>query len=57
MIYQHLVSDLRLSVSSKDLPEDVKQRLLKLHEDNLQLQEHLNSLQEKFSKAKSVGSA
>ncbi|KLO12019.1 HOOK-domain-containing protein, partial [Schizopora paradoxa] len=45
-------SNLRLSVNSKDIPEDVKQRLLKLHEDNIQLQEQLNVSQEKLAKAR-----
>ncbi|KAJ3728885.1 hypothetical protein C8R42DRAFT_279612 [Lentinula raphanica] len=44
--------DLRASLSGKDLPEDIKQRLLALHEDNVLLKESLKTSNEKLSKAK-----
>ncbi|KAJ3741976.1 HOOK protein-domain-containing protein [Lentinula detonsa] len=47
-----LSSDLRASLSGKDLPEDTKQRLLALHEDNVMLKESLKTTNEKLTKAK-----
>lgn len=47
-------SDLRASLSGKDLPEDIKQRLLALHEDNVTLKESLKTANEKLTKAKTV---
>ncbi|KIK63774.1 hypothetical protein GYMLUDRAFT_57431 [Collybiopsis luxurians FD-317 M1] len=44
--------DLRASLSGKDLPEDIKQRLLALHEDNVNLKESLKTTSEKLTKAK-----
>ncbi|KAE9407030.1 HOOK-domain-containing protein [Gymnopus androsaceus JB14] len=44
--------DLRASLSGKDLPEDIKQRLLALHEDNVTLKESLKTANEKLTKAK-----
>ncbi|KAJ3737409.1 hypothetical protein DFJ43DRAFT_260414 [Lentinula guzmanii] len=44
--------DLRASLSGKDLPEDTKQRLLALHEDNVMLKESLKTTNEKLTKAK-----
>ncbi|KAJ3937432.1 MAG: hypothetical protein NXY57DRAFT_571571 [Lentinula lateritia] len=38
--------DLRASLSGKDLPEDIKQRLLALHEDNVMLKESLKTSNE-----------
>ena len=49
-----LCSDLRASLSGKDIPEDIKARLLRMHEDNVQLQEQLKTAQEKLVKARSV---
>lgn len=49
-----LCSDLRASLSGKDIPEDIKARLLKLHEDNIQLQEQFKTAQEKLIKARQV---
>lgn len=46
------ISDLRASLSGKDIPEDVKQRLLKMHEDQIQLQEQYKTVQEKLNKAR-----
>ena len=46
--------DLRSSISGKDLPEDIKARLLAMHEDNLNLREQVKSTQEKLTKAKQV---
>ncbi|KAI0811036.1 HOOK-domain-containing protein [Irpex lacteus] len=46
------IGDLRASLSGKDIPEDIKARLLKLHEDNIQLQEQFKTAQEKLVKAR-----
>ena len=50
----YLNSDLRASINGKDVPEDVKARLLKLHEDNIVLKEQLSTTQSKLTKAKAV---
>ena len=47
-------SDLRASISGKDLPDDVKSRLLAMHEENVALKESTKTLQEKLNKAKQV---
>jgi len=47
-------SDLRASISGKDLPEDIKSRLLAMHEENVALKESTKTLQEKLNKAKQV---
>ncbi|KAF8275193.1 HOOK-domain-containing protein [Lactarius quietus] len=44
--------DLRASISGKGVPEDVKSRVLGLHEDNVQLKEQLKTVQDKLSKAR-----
>ncbi len=49
-----LFRDLRASLSGKDIPEDIKARLLRMHEDNIQLQEQLKTSQEKLVKARAV---
>jgi protein HOOK3 len=57
--FQHILSffsELRASLSGKDIPEDIKARLLKLHEDNVHLQEQLKTAQEKLVKARTVRS-
>ncbi|KZT20261.1 HOOK-domain-containing protein [Neolentinus lepideus HHB14362 ss-1] len=46
--------DLRATLSGKDLPEDIKSRLLALHEENITLKEQLKTSQEKLVKAKQV---
>jgi protein HOOK3 len=46
--------DLRATISGKDLPEDVKARLLALHEDNLVLKENVKTTNEKLAKARQV---
>lgn len=46
--------DLRASLSGKDIPEDVKTRLLALHEENLNVKEQLKTTQDKLAKAKTV---
>ncbi|EKM55760.1 uncharacterized protein PHACADRAFT_94105 [Phanerochaete carnosa HHB-10118-sp] len=46
------ISNLRASLSGKDIPEDVKQRLLKMHEDQIQMQEQYKTVQEKLNKAR-----
>lgn len=50
----HLLScsDLRAVVSGKDVPEEVKSRLLNLHEDNVQKQEQIKTLNDRLLKAK-----
>lgn len=47
-------SDLRASLAGKDLPEDIKQRLLAIHEENVNLKESLKTAQDKLTKAKQV---
>ena len=47
-------SDLRATLNGKDIPEDVKARLLKLHEDNVVLKEQLSTTKSKLAKAKTV---
>ncbi|TFK42805.1 HOOK protein-domain-containing protein [Crucibulum laeve] len=44
--------DLRASISGKDLPEDIKSRLLALHEENVTLKESYKTATEKLTKAK-----
>jgi hypothetical protein len=47
-------SDLRASITGKDLPEDIKSRLLALHEENVNLKESAKTAQERLAKAKAV---
>lgn len=47
-------SNLRASLSGKDIPEDIKERLLKMHEENITLQEQCKTAQEKLVKARAV---
>ena len=47
-------SELRLSMSGKGVPEDVKTRVLGMHEDNVQLREQLKTVQDKLTKARTV---
>jgi protein HOOK3 len=49
-----IFSDLRASMSGKGVPEDVKSRVLGLHEDNVQLREQLKTVQDKLTKARAV---
>lgn len=44
--------DLRASLSGKDLPDDIKSRLLALHEENVTLKESFKTSQEKLQKAR-----
>ncbi|KAG0705331.1 HOOK-domain-containing protein [Suillus ampliporus] len=44
--------DLRASLSGKDVPEDIKLRLLTLHEDNVVVKEELKTAQDKLTKAR-----
>jgi len=44
--------DLKTSFAGKDLPEEVKTRLLGLHEENIQLKEQIKTAQEKLNRAK-----
>ncbi|KAJ6618243.1 HOOK protein-domain-containing protein [Mycena sp. CBHHK59/15] len=45
--------DLRASISGKDLPEDIKSRLLALHEENVNLKESNKTAQAQLAKARS----
>jgi hypothetical protein len=47
-------SDLRASLNGRDVPEDVKGRLLNLHEENVTLKEQVKAGHEKLLKAKAV---
>ncbi|KAF8305336.1 hypothetical protein DL93DRAFT_358306 [Clavulina sp. PMI_390] len=47
-------ADLRASLNGRDLPEDMKARLLALHEENLVLKEKNRSDREKLTKAKAL---
>ncbi|KAG2115082.1 HOOK-domain-containing protein [Suillus discolor] len=49
---ERVFGDLRASVSGKDVPEDVKARLLALHEDNVVIKEQLKTAQDKLAKAR-----
>lgn len=51
---ERAIGDLRASMSGKDLPEDIKQRMLALHEENISLKEQYKTAQEKLVKAKAV---
>ncbi|KAF9557699.1 HOOK-domain-containing protein [Agrocybe pediades] len=44
--------DLRASLAGKDVPEDVKQKLLSLHEENISLKESYKTATDKLNKAK-----
>ncbi|KAF7796540.1 hypothetical protein EIP86_007720 [Pleurotus ostreatoroseus] len=46
------IGELRSSLSGKDIPEDIKARMLKMHEDIVQLQEQLRTSQDKLTKAR-----
>ena len=45
-------TDLRASFAGKDLPEEIKTRLLGLHEENIQLKEQIKTAHEKLNRAK-----
>jgi hypothetical protein len=47
-------SDLRAAMAGKDLPEDIKQKFLALHEENVTLKESYKTAQDKLNKAKQV---
>ncbi|CAL1703949.1 unnamed protein product [Somion occarium] len=49
---ERAIGDLRASLSGKDVPEDIKNRMLKMHEENIQLQEQYKTAQEKLNKAR-----
>ncbi|KAI0713274.1 HOOK-domain-containing protein [Earliella scabrosa] len=49
---ERAIGDLRASLSGKDVPEDIKQRMLALHEENVSLKEQYKTAQEKLVKAK-----
>jgi len=44
--------DLKASFAGKDLPEEVKTKLLGLHEENIQVKEQIRTTQEKLNRAK-----
>ena len=46
--------ELRASLSGKDIPEDVRNRMLKMHEEHVLLQEQYKTVQEKLNKARQV---
>ena len=54
IIFNKTCSDLRATIAGKDLPEDIKQRLLSMHEENLNLKESHRTLLDKLTKAKQV---
>jgi len=41
-------------MAGKDLPEDIKQKFLALHEENVTLKESYKTAQDKLNKAKQV---
>jgi len=43
---------MRASLSGKDMPEDIKARLLTMHEDNVVVKEALKTAQDKLAKAR-----
>ena len=47
-----LFSDLRATLSGKDLPEDIKSRLLAMHEENVNLKETNKTAQTQLQKAR-----
>ena len=49
-----LYRELRASLSGKDIPEDVRNRMLKMHEEHVLLQEQYKTVQEKLNKARQV---
>ncbi|KAL7283162.1 hypothetical protein ACG7TL_002588 [Trametes sanguinea] len=49
---ERAIGDLRASMSGRDLPEDIKQRMLALHEENVSIKEQYKTAQEKLLKAK-----
>ncbi|TFK82645.1 HOOK-domain-containing protein [Polyporus arcularius HHB13444] len=49
---ERAMGDLRASLSGKDVPEDIKQRMLALHEENVSIKEQYKTAQEKLVKAK-----
>ncbi|RPD65844.1 HOOK-domain-containing protein [Lentinus tigrinus ALCF2SS1-7] len=49
---ERAIGDLRASLSGKDVPEDIKQRMLALHEENVSLKEQYKTAQDKLAKAK-----
>lgn len=51
-----MISDLRKTVSGQDLPEDIKSRLIAMHEENVILRDSYKNAQEKLAKAKQVKS-
>ena len=52
--FRAIYSDLRAAMAGKDLPEDIKQKFLALHEENVTLKESYKTAQEKLNKAKQV---
>jgi hypothetical protein len=52
----YVYSDLRATLAGKDLPEDIKQKMLGMHEDIVILKESLKTATDKLNKAKQVKS-
>lgn len=50
----HVYSDLRATLAGKDVPEDIKQKMLGMHEDTVVLKESLKTTTDKLNKAKQV---
>ncbi|KAH8102872.1 HOOK-domain-containing protein [Cristinia sonorae] len=46
------IGDLRASLSGKDVPEEIKARMLKMHEEYITLQEQYKTQQDKLTKAR-----
>ncbi|KAH9946359.1 HOOK-domain-containing protein [Epithele typhae] len=49
---ERAIGDLRASLSGKDVPEDIRQKMLGMHEENLSLKEQYKTAQDKLSKRK-----
>lgn len=49
-----LYRQLRSALAGRDVPEDIKAQIMKLHEDNMNAREQLKVMTEKFNKAKAV---
>lgn len=50
----YIYSDLRATLAGKDVPEEIKQKMLGMHEDNVVLKESLKTTTDKLNKAKQV---
>jgi protein HOOK3 len=48
------LGDLRMVLAGKDIPEDVKSKIMSLHEENVLLKEQYKAANEKLAKARQV---